>query len=502
MKKIITLSVHLSVLLLSMSSLSYGQSANTSLSNLVAPTAVNQNLLPDANNNHNLGSLAKSWKNIYLSSSIFIDGSRFLSNGNSTSNVFVGNDAGITNTTAGFNTGVGHQSLYKNSSGFNNTAVGTFSLKGNLGGDNNTSMGVYSMENNTNGSGNSAFGDDVMSLNATGNNNVAVGISALGYNVGGSYNTAVGGYAGHYTGDNTYCTFLGYSADKFMSTNFTNSTALGAYTSISASNQVRIGSSFVTSIGGYTDWSNISDGRFKKNIKEDVPGLAFINKLKPVTYNLDVTGLKKFLGEDARSNDKQQSIGDEKIKQSIQKKEAETQTGFVAQDVEKAANELGYKFNGVDKPENQNTPYALRYAEFVVPLVKAVQELSKQNDEQKKINNDLREQISELKAMIANSNQSSTIANQHVISSAKLEQNQPNPTKQSTIIKYSIPQQTAKAAIKITNANGQEIKSINLSQKGNGEINLQTNDLTAGTYFYSLIVDGKMSDTKKMVITH
>ena len=194
---------------------------------------------------------------------------------------------------------------------------------------------------NTNGSGNSAYGNSAMSENTTGNNNTAAGIGSLGYNVGGSYNTAVGGYAGHYTGDNTHCTFLGYSADKFISTNFTNSTALGAYASITASNQVRIGSSNVTSIGGYANWSNISDGRFKKNIKEDVPGLAFINKLKPVTYNLDITGLKKFLGEDVvRSNDKQQTMNDEKSKQAIQKKEAEIQTGFVAQDVEKAANEL------------------------------------------------------------------------------------------------------------------------------------------------------------------
>jgi len=501
MKKIITRSAKLFVLLMAISSLTHGQSANTTLSNLASPTSINQHLLP-AGNKLNLGSAGKAWKNIYAGGDIYIDGFKFLSNGNSTSNVFVGNDAGMS-TTAGFNTGVGHQSLYKNSSGFNNTAVGTYSLTGNLGGDNNTSMGVYSMESNTNGSGNSAFGDNVMSLNSTGNNNVAVGIDALGYNVGGSYNTAVGGYAGHYTGDNSYCTFLGYSADKFISTNFTNSTALGAYTSITGSNQVRLGSSSVTSIGGYANWSNISDGRFKKNLKEDVPGLAFINKLKPVTYNLDITGLKKFLGEDVvRNDDKQQSMSDEKSKQSIQKKEAEIQTGFVAQDVEKAANELGYKFSGVDHPENENTPYALRYSEFVVPLVKAVQELSKQNDEQKKINEELREQISQLKAMIANSNQSSALTNQHVISSARLEQNQPNPTIQSTTIKYFIPAQISTASIKISNTGGQAIKSINLSSKNNGQITIQTNDLMAGTYFYSLIVDGKTIDTKKMVITH
>ena len=36
--------------------------------------------------------------------------------------------------------------------------------------------------------------------------------------------------------------------------------------------------------------------------------------------------------------------------------------------------ELGYEFSGVDKPKNELAPYSLRYADFVVPLVKAVQE--------------------------------------------------------------------------------------------------------------------------------
>ncbi|MBK9336331.1 MAG: hypothetical protein IPM98_06985 [Lewinellaceae bacterium] len=51
-------------------------------------------------------------------------------------------------------------------------------------------------------------------------------------------------------------------------------------------------------------------------------------------------------------------------------------SGFIAQEVEQAAARAGFAFSGVDKPQNdETTPYALRYAEFTVPLVKAVQEL-------------------------------------------------------------------------------------------------------------------------------
>ena len=59
-------------------------------------------------------------------------------------------------------------------------------------------------------------------------------------------------------------------------------------TVISADNQVRIGNNTTTSIGGFTSWSNVSDKGLKKNINYiNVPGLDFILKLKPVTYQLD-----------------------------------------------------------------------------------------------------------------------------------------------------------------------------------------------------------------------
>jgi predicted RNase H-like nuclease (RuvC/YqgF family) len=59
----------------------------------------------------------------------------------------------------------------------------------------------------------------------------------------------------------------------------------------------------------------------------------------------------------------------------------------------------------VDAAKNEKDLYGLRYAEFVVPLVKAVQELSIQNaelknqiDEQKKINEDLLERMKRLES--------------------------------------------------------------------------------------------------------
>ena len=49
-------------------------------------------------------------------------------------------------------------------------------------------------------------------------------------------------------------------------------------------------------------------------------------------------------------------------------------TGFIAQEVEAAAQKVGFDFDGVSTPENETDLYGIRYAEFVVPLVKAMQE--------------------------------------------------------------------------------------------------------------------------------
>ncbi|MEP6681708.1 MAG: hypothetical protein ABJA35_00545, partial [Parafilimonas sp.] len=90
-------------------------------------------------------------------------------------------------------------------------------------------------------------------------------------------------------------------------------------------------------------------------------------------------------------------------------------SGFVAQDVEKIAKGLNYDFSGIDAAKNDKDLYGLRYADFVVPLVKAVQELSKKNDaleimndELKKQNADQEKRIEKLEAMM-NVNSQSTV---------------------------------------------------------------------------------------------
>lgn len=91
-------------------------------------------------------------------------------------------------------------------------------------------------------------------------------------------------------------------------------------------------------------------------------------KLRPVTYRLDMNAITSFY----------KTPEEQRIYESEKLKEAETQIGFLAQEVEKAAALLQFDFHGVDCPENENDHYGLRYAEFVPVLVKAIQEQQKE----------------------------------------------------------------------------------------------------------------------------
>jgi trimeric autotransporter adhesin len=443
------------------------------------------------------------------------------------------NSAGIGNTANGFealysnttgndNTATGSSSLYYNTTGGGNTANGEEALYYNTTGGDNTANGYLALHYNTTGSGNTVNGELALGYNSTGNENTADGTSALYNNNSGGYNTAMGTSAllENQTGNDN--TALGYNADVNAS-DYSNTTVIGANAIGTDNNQVRIGDDNVTSIGGYANWTNISDGRVKKNIKENVPGLAFINKLNPVTYNLNLDEADKIIQRPAiKDKDgkimqpSQQELDARKAKMNI------LYTGFVAQDVEKAGKSLNYDFSGVDAPKNDKDLYGLRYAEFVVPLVKAVQELSKQNDDKnaridslEKQNNDLQKQFADLKQLVlqiqqtqqkctpcsAVSNVSTTsISTQLVsISSASLDQNIPNPFSNETTINYSLPQNYSSARIIITNKLGKTLKEINVSGKGKGSLKVDASTLANGAYQYSLYVNNKLIDTKQMV---
>jgi hypothetical protein len=84
---------------------------------------------------------------------------------------------------------------------------------------------------------------------------------------------------------------------------------------------------------------------------------------------------------------------------------------------------------------------------------------------------------------------------------AYLNQNAPNPFNKSTTIQYNLPVAPSNAEIIITDIYGRLVKSITVRGSGKGQVILQPNELSAGAYFYSLVINGHKEDIKKMVLT-
>ncbi|MFH1120711.1 MAG: tail fiber domain-containing protein [Bacteroidota bacterium] len=308
------------------------------------------------------------------------------------------NGLGATLYQAFSNTGVGSKSLFQNTTGYSNSAFGNNALRSNTAGYANTATGDLSLEANQDGNGNTATGFASLYQNVSGGNNTASGMYALYYSISNN-NTAFGFSAGDYS-TFTSSTFLGAYAYPAIAS-LTNSMALGYNARVDASNKVVVGNTSVSSIGGYTGWTTFpSDSRYKKNVTGNVPGLEFITRLKPVTYTLDITAIDATLNKSQpailRPGEVAREISHEEMA-SVEAKEKIVYSGFLAQEVEQSAKEIGYNFSGVDVPSTPDGQYGIRYAEFVVPLVKAVQELNVKFMEQQKMNLELLKTIEDLK---------------------------------------------------------------------------------------------------------
>ena len=390
-----------------------------------------------------------------------------------------------------YNTGIGYKALYRANNANSNTAVGVEALLSNYAGDDNTAIGSTALLSNNGGQDNTATGSGALWHNTTGEGNTALGSQSLYQNVYGKYNIAIGYETmySNFTGSNN--TIIGTYAD--VTSDFTNACALGYGATVNASNKVVIGNTDIKAIGGQVGWSTFSDGRFKTNIKENVPGLVFINKLKPVTYQIDLDKYDKFLG-------RPDSILDRTKNQTEINKKV-IHTGFVAQEVEKAAKEINYDFDGVNHPQNEKDNYSLVYADFVPALVKAVQELSKLNSQKDAKINDLEDRLTKLEAIV-NAQQTEVANSQYVnLTTASMEQNIPNPFSHTTTINYTLPPQYSSAKIVITDKAAKTLKEITLSNNGKGSLKIDASNFSSGAYQYALYVDGKLVDTNQMILS-
>ncbi|MFK7932568.1 MAG: tail fiber domain-containing protein [Saprospiraceae bacterium] len=256
------------------------------------------------------------------------------------------------------------------------------------------------------------------------------------------------------------------------------------------------GGSYVSYIGGNGDYVETSDVRLKFNIQTLDQQLNKIINLRPVSYNY--------------KNDKN----------------GKAEIGFIAQEVQQLFPEF------VATPGNDTL--GLSYAHIGVIAIQGIKEqqqiiesLVTESEAQKQTKKALQNKVTDLETKVAELHQllervtalESNLQScclQHNqtpkateigtvdhfnTNRAQLQQNFPNPFDQQTEIQYYLPTSVKTAQLLITDLQGRTLKTYDLNEQGIGKVGLSGGQFAAGTYVYSLVIDGEIIDTKQMVLT-
>jgi hypothetical protein len=278
---------------------------------------------------------------------------------------------GVGSGTATYSLKVGN-GLEANTTGVSNTALGQFALFNNTTGISNTGVGTSALQSNTTGNYNTVCGIGA-STSTIASNVTSVGYAALGNNTA-SNNTAIG--YGSLNGNTT----------------FTNVTGLGANAQVSASNQVRLGDTSVTTLTS-SGTASFSDIRDKSDIRDTVLGLDFVNSLRAVDYKWDYredykSEMPSPLNLDASEEEKDayKIIMDEWLESCKfsnlvhdgSKKRTRYHHGLIAQEVKSVIEESGVDFGGFQDHTigGGDEVMTVTYTELIAPMIKAIQELT------------------------------------------------------------------------------------------------------------------------------
>lgn len=469
-------------------------SANTSLSNLSSTTAINHSLTPATTSSFNLGSSTKKWKKGYFSDSLT---SGSLTAGSSSVGIGVkgiGSSYGVYgNATTTYGYGVYGNSGY----------LGVYGSGGTYGvyGYSNDGNGVYGFTN----SGTGVYGEGYYGLRGTSTD--GYGLWAASTNSAGVYATGYygvygsGGTYGTYSYGGSYGVYGSSSGGEGVHGNSTNKQggwfqsqySQGLWAKTVSGDYAGVFEGNVYTYGTY----NSSDKNLKKDIKEFTNAIDIINKLKPKKYDFRNDG--KYASLNLPKGDHFGLIAQEleEVLPNLVKECAHDIYDKVPADEAVKLSEDGKVIPAKVQNYGKETIKikAVNYVELIPVLIKGMQEQQTQIQELSAKNEDLQNQINELKSLIAKGGNSPT----STFSKSYLKQNVPNPANNNTVISYYLPDNTGRAQIRITDEKGSALKIYNASG-GEGRLNIKSGELPAGTYNYTLYVNDKKIDTKQMVI--
>jgi hypothetical protein len=297
--------------------------------------------------------------------------------------IFIGKNAGngVLTADADGAIGIGFESLSALTTGARNLAIGYQALNDMTEGHDNIAIGYQALDGMTtdaNANQNIGIGNyvmDVGSNSASTAQNVCIGHNS-GTLLTGDDNTCVGNASGDTISSGEKNTIIGSGADTSAGTT-QNATAIGYGTVTKGNNTVTLGDSNVDHVymafdSGAKVWcTNIdssSDARIKKNVEKTTLGLNFVNELNPVTFNMRKS-------EEWDNDLKKEQAWFKNIDSSRDIDDKDKKIGFIAQEVKACLDKYNVDCD-IHSVQEDSKIEGIDYSRLVVPLVKAVQELS------------------------------------------------------------------------------------------------------------------------------
>lgn len=141
--------------------------------------------------------------------------------------------------------------------------------------------------------------------------------------------------------------------------------------------------------------------------------------------------------------------------------------------------------------ENEDGSKSINYVEMVPILVQAINELSAKVEV-------LEGNNTAKKATARSTTKAEGMEEDLVMLS--LGQNKPNPFGTTTSIEVCIPNDVQKAFIYVYDLQGKKVDQVDITARGKQAIQLNAANLSDGMYLYSLIADGKVVETRRMIV--
>lgn len=226
-----------------------------------------------------------------------------------------------------------------------------------------------------------------------------------------------------------------------------------------------------------------SDNKLKQNVQEIGPAMKIIDRLSPKKYEYQTETYPQL---------------------ALPKGE---HYGFIAQELEEvlpqAVKNTMHPARVNEKGETISEAVqfkAVNYQEIIPLLVKGMQEQS--------------EKISQLEARLAAcctaSKSQETGSGEFSAGSViqtrlqnadepTLGQNIPNPFETSTRIPVYLPQTVGKAELLFYGNDGRVLQTVQINERGNVQVDVNSEALASGIYSYTLFTDGKPVETRKMI---